>query len=63
MIKERQPDKTKINSSTLVENTFWSLDHAISGKPDDDKPDVPEPLISLELQGSSELVGAEEKSK
>lgn len=63
MIKERQPDKTKINNSTQVENTFHSLNFVILGKTDDDKPDKPEPLISLELQGSTELVGAEEKSK
>jgi len=63
MIKERQPDKTTIKNSTIVENNFNRLLNAIRGTSEDDDLEIPEPLLSLELQGNSEVVGTEEKSK
>jgi hypothetical protein len=36
---------------------------AITSNPGDEIPETPEALISLELQGNTEVVGTEEKSK
>jgi len=63
MIKERMPDDTIITNSTKVDNVFNSLNKAIMGLTEDDQEENPEPLISLELQGSSDLQGTDEKAK
>jgi len=63
MIKQRMPDDTIITNSIKVKNVFNSLNAAILGLSDDDQIDYPEPLISLELQGSSDLQGSDDKAK